>query len=192
MKEINSLDKQFLDDYWSRYKKIIFDSRNDKEIINFRDQFLKISKNKGKLIFIGNGASASLASHASTDFTKQAKIKSLAFNDHNLVTALANDYGYENWVSEALKIYAGKDDAVVLTSVSGESPNLVMGAEMAREMGLKVVTFTGREKTNSLSKLSDINFWVNSHAYNIVECIHMIWLTSVIDSIIGSDTYEVS
>ena len=92
MKEINSLDKQFLDDYWSRYKKIIFDSRNDKEIINFRDQFLKISENKGKLIFIGNGASASLASHASTDFTKQAKIKSVAFNDHNLVTALAEEH----------------------------------------------------------------------------------------------------
>ena len=47
MKEINNLDKQFLDDYWSRYKKIIFDSRNDKEIINFRDQYLKMSDFKG-------------------------------------------------------------------------------------------------------------------------------------------------
>ena len=126
------------------------------------------------------------------DFSKQAKIRSVTFNEANLITCLSNDYGYENWVSEALKLYANHNDAVVLTSVSGESLNLVKGARTAREIGLKVITFTGREKSNSLSKLSDINFWVNSHAYNIVECIHMIWLTSVIDSVIGSDTYEVS
>ena len=56
--------------------------------------FIRLTLNNGRLIFIGNGASASLASHAATDFTKQAKIPSIAFNDHNLITALSNDYGY--------------------------------------------------------------------------------------------------
>ena len=80
----------------------------------------------------------------------------------------------------------------MLTSVSGESENLIKAAELSKEIGLTTITFTGRSKNNSLSKLGDISFWVDSHAYNIVECIHMIWITSVIDKLIGSDTYEVS
>lgn len=186
------ITNEFFKDYYQKYNNLLVNDELEKNLLDFQNLSKKIKNDNAKLIFCGNGASASISAHGAVDFSKQAKIRSVTFNEANLITCLANDYGYENWFSEALKIYAGKDDAVVLTSVSGESLNLVMGAEMAREMGLKVVTFTGREKTNSLSKLSDINFWVNSHAYNIVECIHMIWLTSVIDSIIGSDTYEVS
>ena len=76
--------------------------------------------------------------------------------------------------------YANTGDLVVLISVSGESENLIKAAELSKEIGLTTITFTGRSKNNSLSKLGDISFWVDSHAYNIVECIHMIWITSVI------------
>ena len=57
---------------------------------------------------------------------------------------------------------------------------------------MKVVTFTGRNKENKLRSEGDVNFWVDSNAYNIVECIHMIWITTVIDAIVGSAEYEVS
>ena len=80
----------------------------------------------------------------------------------------------------------------MLTSVSGESPSIVNAAITAKALGLKVVTFTGRNEKNSLKSLGDINFWVDSDAYNIVECIHMIWVTTVIDAIIGHAVYEVS
>ena len=102
---IENLDKKFLDDYWSRYQKILFDSRDDSSLLVLRDAISLIHQSKGKLIFVGNGASASLASHAATDFTKQAKIPSIAFNDHNLITALSNDYGYEK-VFERELIYS--------------------------------------------------------------------------------------
>ena len=192
MKEINNFDKQFIDDYWSRYKKIIFDSRNDQEIINFRDQFLQISKNKGKLIFIGNGASASLASHASTDFTKQAKINSIAFNDHNLITALSNDYGYENWVSTALSYYCEKKDAVIFISVSGNSPNLVKGLDFAKTRKILTFSLTGASNSNYLNQNADHSIWVNSKAYNIVESVHTIMITLIIDLIVGKPEYKVS
>ena len=81
----------------------------------------KIKLNEGKLIFIGNGASASLASHAATDFTKQAKIRSVAFNDHNLITALSNDYGYQNWVSK-LRIKTGYQHRVSKLEYSSQGP----------------------------------------------------------------------
>lgn len=80
----------------------------------------------------------------------------------------------------------------MLISVSGESPSVVNAAITAKDLDLRVVTFTGRNINNSLKSHGDINFWVNSDAYNIVECIHMIWATTVIDTIVGSSVYEVS
>jgi D-sedoheptulose 7-phosphate isomerase len=95
-------------------------------------------------------------------------------------------------MSEAIKSYYKANDVVVLTSVSGESPSIVNAAITARELGLKVVTFSGRSSLNSLKSYGDVNFWVDSDAYNIVECIHMIWVTTVIDAIVGKAEYEVS
>ena len=192
MDKRQGLDKKFLDDYWLRYQKILFDNRNDSEIIQFRNQFLEISRNKGRLIFVGNGASASLASHASTDFTKQAKIKSIAFNDHNLVTALANDYSYENWVSSALEYYCNKNDAVIFISVSGNSPNLVNGLKFAKSNNIKTFSLTGASKSNYLNQNSDYSIWVDSKAYNIVESVHTILITLIIDLIVGKPEYEVN
>ena len=118
-------DKEFLDKYWKEYKKLIIDDRDDTKIIALRNSIRDTVKNNGKLFFIGNGASASLCSHAATDFTKQAKISAVALNDHNLITALSNDYGYENWVSKAIEYYVNSNDRVIFISVSGESKNLV-------------------------------------------------------------------
>ena len=152
----------------------------------------------GKIIFCGNGGSFADAQHLSAEFTSRFLIDrpalaSIALGTNNSgLTAMSNDYGYENWMSEAIKSYYKANDVVVLTSVSGESPSSVNAAITARELGLKVVTFSGRSSSNSLKSYGDINFWVDSDAYNIVECIHMIWVTTVIDAIVGKAEYEVS
>ena len=192
IKTNNDLDKKFLDDYYSRYQKILFDSRDDNSILKLRDAIHKTHLNKGKLIFIGNGASASLASHAATDFTKQAKIPSIAFNDHNLITALSNDYGYQNWVAKAIEFYSGPNDMVIFISVSGESSNLIKGINFAKKNSLSTASLTGASKTNSLKKESEYSLWVNSKAYNIVESIHTIWITLIIDLFVGSPEYIVN
>ena len=108
-------DETLLKEYWSIYKKLLFVDNYDKELIKIKDQILKTNKNRGKLIFFGNGASASLSSHAATDFSKQAKIESIALNDHNLLTAFSNDYGYSNWVKKSLEIYAKHNDLIFLS-----------------------------------------------------------------------------
>ena len=172
----------FFKEYYEKYNTLIINESLEKNLLSFEELAVKTKENDSKIIFAGNGASASISSHGAVDFSKQA----------NLITCLSNDYGYENWVSEAIKLYANTGDLIVLISVSGESENLIKAAELSKEIGLTTITFTGRSKNNSLSKLGDISFWVDSHAYNIVECIHMIWITSVIDKLIGSDTYEVS
>ena len=182
-------DKKFLDDYYSRYQKILFDSRDDKSILKLRNIIYETYLNKGKLIFIGNGASASLASHAATDFTKQAKIPSIAFNDHNLITALANDYGYHKWAAKAIEFYSEPNDMVIFISVSGESSNLIEGINFANKISLSTASLTGSSQTNSLKQKSKYSLWVNSKAYNIVESIHTIWITLIIDLFVGSPEY---
>jgi len=191
-KNLKIKDKEFLDDYWERYKKILFDSRNDSSILILRDAICETYLNKGKLIFIGNGASASLASHAATDFTKQAKIPSIAFNDHNLITALSNDYGYQKWVAKAIEYYAKPEDMIIFISVSGESINLIEGIDFANKRAISTASLTGSSETNSLRNKSKYSLWVNSKAYNIVESIHTIWITLIIDLFVGSPEYMVN
>jgi len=185
-------DKVFIDDYWSRYQKLFFESRDDLSILKFRDCIKKTNSKGGKLIFVGNGASASLSSHAATDFTKQAKIPSLAFNDHNLITALSNDYGYENWVAKAIEYYADKNDRIIFISVSGESNNLVNGLNYALSNNIKTASLTGSNQENTLRKKAECSLWVNSKAYNIVESIHTIWITLIIDLFVGNAEYSVN
>ena len=185
-------DKKFLDDYWQRYQNLFSKSRNDLDIIRLKNSIEETSKANGKLIFVGNGASASLCSHAATDFTKQAKITSIAFNDHNLITALSNDYGYEYWVSKAIEYYSKENDMLIFISVSGESKNLINGINYANKNKRKTASLTGSDENNTLKSKSQFSLWVDSKAYNIVESIHTIWITLIIDMFVGHPEYSVN
>ena len=113
--------------YSKKYFKTISSNLNklsDKEFLKFIHLLENVKKNNTKVIFIGNGGSAAMASHSSVDFTKTCKIRAINFNEADLITCFANDYGYENWVKEALKSYARKDDLVIAISSSGQSKNI--------------------------------------------------------------------
>ena len=185
-------DKEFFDNYWDEYKKLIINERDDSQIISFRDAINNTKKLDGILYFFGNGASASLCSHAATDFTKQAKIKAKAFNDHNLITALSNDYGYENWVAKAIEYYVKPIDRVIFISVSGNSKNLINGLNFAKSKKIPSSSLTGSDYGNYLRKNSDSAIWVNSKSYNIVESMHTILITLTIDLFIGKSVYSVN
>ena len=140
-------------------------------------------------MIMGNGGSAAMASHVAVDFSKNAKIRMVNFNEADLITCLANDYGYEHWMAKAVEIYGDTDDAVILISSSGSSANVVNAAKTSKERGHKVITFTGFDENNPLKSSGDLNFWVDSRAYNIVEMVHHIWLLAVCDSVIGVAEY---
>ena len=110
----------------------------------------KASISGGKAIFVGNGGSAAMASHLSVDLTKAAGIRAINFNEADLLTCFANDYGYEHWVARALEAYADKNDVVVLISSSGKSPNILNGVAQARRMELPVITLSGFGGDNPL------------------------------------------
>ena len=189
---ITTSDKSFLDSYWDKYQRILFEQRNDSQILALRDSFKSTTDKGGTLVFVGNGASASLASHAATDFTKQANVKAIAFNDHNLITALSNDYGYEFWVKKAIEYYVTSKDRIIFISVSGNSKNLVNGLSYAKEVGIETSSLTGSHPNNKLRAYADTSLWVDSNAYNIVESVHTILITLIIDLFIGKSEYTVS
>ncbi len=127
-----------------------------------------------------------MASHVAVDFTKAAQVRAINFNEADLITCFANDYGYDKWVLEALNSYADSGDLAILISSSGKSPNIINGALKAREMGLSVVTLSGFDIDNPLRKLGDFELWVDSSNYNIVEMTHHIWLLAIVDYVIAT------
>ena len=137
-----------------------------------------------KIIVVGNGGSAAMASHVTVDFTKGAGIRAVNFNEADLLTCFANDYGYEFWVAKALEFYADSGDLAILISSSGQSPNMLNGAKQAKEMNLTTITLSGFRSDNLLKTLGDVNLWVDSTSYNIVEMTHHVWLLAIIDYLI--------
>ena len=163
----------------------------DRNKINLICKLIKKTSKKGGTVYLaGNGGNASTASHMSTDLTKNAKIKSMSFNDVNLITCFSNDYGYENWLEAAIKYYTKPNDLIVLLSVSGESKNLINAANFCKQKKIKLITITGAKKNNLLSQKGNINYWINSKAYNIVEVVQMTILASIVDKIIGKSEYS--
>ena len=91
-------EKEFLLKYYTDCSKHLSEIDVVDEAILAKDLILQSKDKGGKLIFAGNGASASIANHASLDFTKQGKVRSVNFNESAFITAFSNDYGYDEWI----------------------------------------------------------------------------------------------
>lgn len=183
-------EKSFIKDYLERYRRSLIETDVSEELVQMKEMLLEVKARGNKTIVAGNGASAAMASHVAVDFTKQAGIRTVNFNEADLITCFANDYGYENWVSRAIEFYGDKGDVAILISSSGSSVNMVNAANTAKKFGMRVISFTGFNEDNPLKQIGDLNFWVDSRAYNVVENTHQIWLLMVCDLIIGKAEYS--
>jgi len=137
-----------------------------------------------KLMFIGNGASASIASHMSTDYWKNGGIRAVAFNDSSLLTCISNDYGYKHVFEKPIEMFADKSDILVAISSSGKSENIIRGVQAAKTSQCKVITFSGFKNDNPLRSMGDYNFYVASPLYGPVEIIHLSICHCICDAII--------
>ena len=178
---MNNFYKKYMQNISSHFKKIDL-----KKISKLENLINETSKKGKKVIICGNGGSAATASHAAIDLTKNAKVKSINFNEYDLITCFSNDFGYKNWVKKSLEYYADKDDLLIILSCSGNSSNLVNAQKKAISMGIKTVILSGVNKNNKLnsSRSNDLKIWVNSKSYNFIEILHHFILLMVIDKII--------
>lgn len=184
--------KKWLKEYFELYRSSILETDVNDKIIELKDHFVSAHQAGKKVIFIGNGGSAAMASHCAVDITKNAHVRCVNFNEADLITCFANDFGYDHCYAKALEFYADDGDVVVLISCSGKSPNILRAAEYVRKRGLFLATFTGFSLDTPLSSFGQLNFCVNSRAYNIIEMTHHVWLLAICDLIIGKAEYPAS
>ena len=158
-------------------------NRIDVEIVNtVINHFIEASRNGSTVYVIGNGGSAATASHIANDFSGGLKLRgienfnvvSLAANVP-LLTAIANDVGYENIFYAQIFEKIKPTDKLVAISCSGNSPNITKAARYAKSRGAIVIGLTGFDG-GELKDISNVNFHVptESGEYGLVEDLHMI------------------
>ena len=148
------------------------------KIIEIADILTDCLKKKGKVIIFGNGGSASDSQHIAAElvgrFKKDRKALpaiSLTTNT-SILTALANDYGYEIVFARQVEALGEKNDVAIGISTSGKAKNVVLGIKQAKKMGLKTVALTGAD-AGELAKLADVSLLVHSSVTARVQEAHI-------------------
>jgi D-sedoheptulose 7-phosphate isomerase len=138
-----------------------------------------------KLIFVGNGGSAAIASHMATDYSKNGNVRSVAFNDASMLTCLGNDLGYERVFAKQIELQARDGDLVFAISSSGRSPNILAAVDAALAARCAVVTLSGFTADNPLRRKGAFNFYIGSDRYGFVEIGHLTICHTVLDVVCG-------
>ncbi|MBL7116147.1 MAG: SIS domain-containing protein [Kiritimatiellae bacterium] len=142
-----------------------------------------VKENERTVYLIGNGASASMASHFAADLAKNGKLHTQVFSDLAIITAISNDMGYEHVFSEPLRRRARAGDMLVAISSSGASQNILAAIDVAKELGVLVVGLSAMERTNPLRNLADLSIYVPAVTYGHAETSHAAILHHWMDAI---------
>jgi len=143
----------------------------------------EVRRRNGRVFFIGNGGSAAIASHMAIDWLNKGKFAAMAFNDGAALTCLGNDYGYHHVFNNQLRAHCRDGDMVFAISSSGNSQSIIVPALMAKGTAT-VVTLTGFAPDNMLRSMGDINFYVPSQSYGVVETAHLAILHAILDRLV--------
>ena len=130
----------------------------------------------GNLFLVGNGGSAGVVSHILTDFINVNKLNARTLHESSLLSCMSNDYGYENSFSESLSTLAREKDLLIAVSSSGCSPNIHNAAKSIKKVGGEVITLSGFGHDNPLRSMGDLNIWLDSTSYGLVEIGHLFYL----------------
>ena len=173
--------KPFVTDYLLRLKHILDDI--DADVVSDIIDMLELTLvNKSRIYIIGNGGSAATASHMVNDLGAGLRRRDIvnfdvvSLGDNSpVVSAIANDIGYENIFFMQMKGLINPNDVVIAISCSGDSPNIIKSVDYAKDLGCKIIGITGFDG-GYLKSISDISFHVNApkNEYGLVEDTHMI------------------
>lgn len=178
-------DNNFITEFVSGYKKKLketVDSISEDKVAEIINAILEAGKNSKNIFIAGNGGSASTASHMACDLSKTI-LKGKDDNDRlrvyclsdNIpsITAISNDWSYDDIFSEQLKNLLKEGDIVILISGSGNSKNIIKAAEYAKSKKATIIGFTGFDG-GKLKSLADYGIHINIDDYGIVEDLHMV------------------
>ena len=138
----------------------------------WQENTIHIRTQRKTVYLIGNGASASMASHMAADLAKNAHVHTEVFSDLSLITAVANDLCYEEVFSEPLRRRMQPGDMLVAISSSGNSPNILRAVDTAISLQGQVATLSAMKPENQLRTRGDLNFYVPANTYGLAESCH--------------------
>ena len=126
-----------IENYLQKYNQDFLEISNinkdiQRKIIKLIKMILNIKKNKKKIIIVGNSGNAANESNYNINMTKNELIRLINNEEYIYKDLFSNDYGYENWVKEALKFYSDNGDLIILISSSGNSLNMINAAKFAK------------------------------------------------------------
>jgi D-sedoheptulose 7-phosphate isomerase len=169
---------QWIADYLEAQKRAV-DSVKPAEIAALVETLRGAWSQDQQIFAIGNGGSAANASHFAVDLGKGSsdtlprRFRVLSLTDNVAwMTALGNDYSYDEIFSRQLANYARKGDVLIAASVSGNSPNLVKAFEWAKAQGVKTIALVGA-KRGRLAELADQVVVIDDTHYGRVEDVQM-------------------
>ena len=131
-----------------------------------------VAANDKKVILVGNGGSAAIASHAQNDLCKTAGVRAMVFNEPPLLTALANDDGYGSVFESPILLWGEPGDLLLTVSSSGQSESIIRAINAATSKQCHVITLSGFKADNPSRSMGDLNFYVASSVYGYVETAH--------------------
>lgn len=162
---------------------------HDEALEAWADKCEELKKEKGIFFFCGNGASATMAEHMSHDCFQNADFLTETCSETSHITAISNDVSYEDVFSYRISKMLGEKDMLITISSSGNSPNVVKAIKTARELGVFIVTVSGKKEDNQSRQMGDLNFYVPLETYGMVESAHAVllhcWLDMYLDKYMG-------
>jgi D-sedoheptulose 7-phosphate isomerase len=179
----HSVISQFMESYFDEVQKTV-KKLNGKEIIKAIELILEAYRNEKNVYVLGNGGSASIASHLACDLGKgtlnrvydesEKRVRVISLTDNtSLITAYANDVGYDAIFLQQLRNLIEKDDVLIAISGSGNSKNVINAVKYAKKVGATVIGFAGFLTGGKLAELSDIKIISRSSHYGPIEDTHM-------------------
>ncbi|MFM9058909.1 MAG: SIS domain-containing protein [Planctomycetaceae bacterium] len=144
----------------------------DQGFAEWVESTLRLRDRRQTVYLIGNGASASMASHFAADLAKNGRLHTQVFSDLSLITAISNDMGYEHVFAEPLRRRGKRGDLLVAISSSGRSPNILAAIDVADELEITVVTLTAKDAANPLRKRGDLKLYGPAATYGLAETAH--------------------
>ncbi len=154
------------------------------------EMILSVGAASGKVMLIGNGGSAAIASHMQNDLCKGVGVRALVFYGTPLLTALSNDHGYGCVFERPLELWADSGDLLIAISSSGRSENILRAVRAAVARGCQIITLSGFRADNPLRRLGHLNFYISSQVYGYVEAAHSVLSHFLTDCAIMSRSEE--
>ena len=191
---MNNIDRIFTPDpvafasAYIGYLQSILQKLNTAEIGRFVETLLDARRRGATIFFIGNGGSAATASHFANDISigtnsYDQPFRAISLTDNvPIITAIGNDFGYEEIFVRQLRVLGQKGDVLVAISASGNSPNLLAAMTYAKQAGIKTVAITAFDGGKMKSAADEgIHVPTEPREYGPAEDVHM-----VLDHLVGA------